>query len=79
MFYRNEAGIKMDGRFVQRLIYEDSLTYDLVAAASKVLGKRVNMSFYSRYKNIQIYTHRGLESCLTHDKDNRWGEVSPPS
>jgi hypothetical protein len=36
---RAEAEIDVDGRFLARVVYEDSVSYDLVGAASKVLGK----------------------------------------
>ncbi len=29
----------MDGLFLQRLVYDDSISYDLVFAAEKVLGE----------------------------------------
>lgn len=36
---RREAQLDVEGQFLVRIIYEDSKTYDLVAAASKVLSK----------------------------------------
>ena len=36
---RKEAQLEMDGCFLIRLIYDDTISYDLVGAASKVLGK----------------------------------------
>jgi len=38
-FYRKEAQLDEEGQFLVRIIYDDSKTYDLVAAASKVLSK----------------------------------------
>ena len=37
--FRQEAGVDLEGTFVQRLVYDDSVSYDLVTAAEKVLGK----------------------------------------
>lgn len=37
--YRKEAQLDEEGQFLVRIIYDDSKTYDLVAAASKVLSK----------------------------------------
>lgn len=31
----------MDGGFIVRDLYEDSITYDLINAAAKVLGKKL--------------------------------------
>ena len=39
VIYRQEAGVDLEGTFVQRLVYDDSVSYDLVAAAEKVLGE----------------------------------------
>lgn len=36
---RKEAGLEMEGHFLVRQVYEDVETYDLVGAASKVLGR----------------------------------------
>lgn len=36
---RREAQLDIEGQFLVRIIYEDAKTYDLVAAASKVLSK----------------------------------------
>jgi len=36
---RKEAQLDEEGQFLVRIIYDDSKTYDLVAAASKVLSK----------------------------------------
>lgn len=36
---RKEAQLDVEGQFLVRLIYEDAKTYDLVAAASKVLSE----------------------------------------
>lgn len=38
-FFRKEAQLDEEGQFLVRIIYDDSKTYDLVAAASKVLSK----------------------------------------
>ena len=35
---RKEAELEMEGHFLVRMVYEDSLSYDLVGAASKVLS-----------------------------------------
>lgn len=35
---RREAQLDVEGQFLVRIIYEDAKTYDLVAAASKVLS-----------------------------------------
>lgn len=37
--FRKEAQLDEEGQFLVRIIYEDSKTYDLVAAASKVLSR----------------------------------------
>lgn len=37
--FRKEAQLDEEGQFLVRIIYDDSKTYDLVAAASKVLSK----------------------------------------
>lgn len=37
--FRREAQLDIEGQFLVRIIYEDAKTYDLVAAASKVLSK----------------------------------------
>lgn len=39
LFSRREAQLDIEGQFLVRIIYEDAKTYDLVAAASKVLSK----------------------------------------
>lgn len=39
LFFRREAQLDIEGQFLVRIIYEDAKTYDLVAAASKVLSK----------------------------------------
>lgn len=39
--FRREAQVDVEGQFLVRIIYEDAKTYDLVAAASKVLSKVV--------------------------------------
>lgn len=39
LFSRKEAQLDEEGQFLVRIIYDDSKTYDLVAAASKVLSK----------------------------------------
>ena len=39
--FRKEAGLVMDGKFIIRNIYNDAATYDVVGAASKVLGTSV--------------------------------------
>lgn len=44
LFSRKEAQLDEEGQFLVRIIYDDSKTYDLVAAASKVLSK-LNVSF----------------------------------
>lgn len=44
LFSRKEAQLDEEGQFLVRIIYDDSKTYDLVAAASKVLSK-LNMIF----------------------------------
>lgn len=36
---RREAEVHMDGSFLVRLTYEDEITYNIVAAAEKVLGE----------------------------------------
>lgn len=36
---RREAQVDVEGQFLVRIIYEDAKTYDLVAAASKVLSE----------------------------------------
>lgn len=36
---RREAQVDVEGQFLVRIIYEDAKTYELVAAASKVLSK----------------------------------------
>ena len=36
---REEAALCMEGQFVTRVVYDDSLSYDLVGAASKILSK----------------------------------------
>lgn len=38
-FLRREAQVDVEGQFLVRIIYEDAKTYDLVAAASKVLSE----------------------------------------
>ena len=43
LFSRKEAQLDEEGQFLVRIIYDDSKTYDLVAAASKVLSK-LNMT-----------------------------------
>lgn len=37
--FRKEAQLDEEGQFLVRIIYDDSKTYDLVAAASKVLSR----------------------------------------
>lgn len=44
LFSRKEAQLDEEGQFLVRIIYDDSKTYDLVAAASKVLSK-LNVTF----------------------------------
>jgi len=36
---RVEANLEMNGKFIIRDIYDDAATYNVVGAASKVLGK----------------------------------------
>ena len=36
---RKEAEYQMDGSFLIRIIYEDSISYNIIAAAVKVLGE----------------------------------------
>jgi len=36
---RAEANLEMNGKFIIRDIYDDAATYNVVGAASKVLGK----------------------------------------
>ena len=38
-FSRKEAQLQMEGSFLVRLTYDDAITYNVVAAAEKVLGK----------------------------------------
>lgn len=38
-FFRKEAAIEIEGQFLVRVIYEDEITYSLVFAAEKCLGK----------------------------------------
>ena len=45
LFSRKEAQLDEEGQFLVRIIYDDSKTYDLVAAASKVLSK-LNVTFF---------------------------------
>ena len=45
LFSRKEAQLDEEGQFLVRIIYDDSKTYDLVAAASKVLSK-LNATFF---------------------------------
>ena len=47
LFFRQEAGVDLEGTFVQRLVYDDSVSYDLVTAAEKVLGK---LAYYSQIR-----------------------------
>ncbi|CAG0895669.1 unnamed protein product, partial [Darwinula stevensoni] len=35
---KKEAGVNIEGHFLARQVYDDSITYDIVAAAEKVLG-----------------------------------------
>lgn len=44
-FSRREAQVDVEGQFLVRIIYEDAKTYDLVAAASKVLSKFIYFLF----------------------------------
>ena len=37
--YRKRARVNLEGRFLVRIIYDDLKTYDLVGAATEVLGK----------------------------------------
>jgi len=36
---RQKVELKLEGHFLQRIVYEDDITYSLVGAASEVLGK----------------------------------------
>lgn len=51
--FRKEAQLDEEGQFLVRIIYDDSKTYDLVAAASKVLS-RFNESSLLWVKQIQV-------------------------
>lgn len=37
--FRKKANVEMEGHFIVRCVYDDSISYDLVAAASEVLSK----------------------------------------
>ena len=50
----------MEGIFVQRLVYDDSVSYDLVSAAEKVLGKYCTL-FDSVGNTGSAHVH--FESC----------------
>jgi hypothetical protein len=39
VFCRKEAGVAMDGSFLIRCVYADEMTYRLLLAAEKILGK----------------------------------------
>lgn len=51
--FRKEAQLDEEGQFLVRIIYDDSKTYDLVAAASKVLS-RFNESSLLWVKQTQV-------------------------
>lgn len=36
---RKKAAVTLEGRFLVRIVYDDAKTYDLVGAATEVLGK----------------------------------------
>jgi hypothetical protein len=42
---REQACLDMDGQFLVRQIYDDGITYDIVLAAERVLGKQVRGLF----------------------------------
>lgn len=63
IFFRQKVELKLEGHFLQRIVYEDGITYSLVGAASEVLGKlhtdSYNYSFNSLTINVH-YFHRSL-------------------
>lgn len=49
-YHRKEAQIVMEGQFLVRIIYDDEITYQIVGAAQKCLGK------YLHYQDI-VYSY----------------------
>ena len=39
LFCRERANVHMDGHFLLRVVYEDKITFDLVQAATEILGQ----------------------------------------
>ena len=39
-YYRKDAAVNMDGQFLVRQIYDDEITYNIVAAAANRLGMK---------------------------------------
>lgn len=40
-YFRKNADVVMDGQFLVRQIYEDEITYNLIAAAVELLRKKL--------------------------------------
>uniref|UniRef100_A0A8C7J9S9 guanylate cyclase n=1 Tax=Oncorhynchus kisutch TaxID=8019 RepID=A0A8C7J9S9_ONCKI len=55
-----EAQLDVEGQFLVRIIYEDAKTYDLVAAASKVLKTTISIIYATSIQNLDaLHDHLG--------------------
>uniref|UniRef100_A0A8C7JDL6 guanylate cyclase n=1 Tax=Oncorhynchus kisutch TaxID=8019 RepID=A0A8C7JDL6_ONCKI len=57
---KREAQLDVEGQFLVRIIYEDAKTYDLVAAASKVLKTTISIIYATSIQNLDaLHDHLG--------------------
>ena len=56
---REEAALEMEGHFLLRLVYDDSISYDLVQAASKVLGEYIRWTTSFHNANFSVTGRSG--------------------
>lgn len=65
---RREAQLDVEGQFLVRIIYEDAKTYDLVAAASKVLS----MFFNHVLKYKILYLNQFIHNIIVRQHFKIW-------
>lgn len=75
IFFRKEADLELQGQFIQRVIYDDICTYNLVKAAASVLSK--SNSSMTIYGYIDIHEFKTvLNLCAQVRKHVLWLFIS---